>query len=308
MYQRLATIVRQAPLTWFYSLSVAIVILTIPLFIVTGAQEAIDQAFIITGAPFNTDLLTWGRLVAAYPDTALGAALALLQVGAPDIAVLIVVPLAFGWRGLIDLKRRFRFWPREMPWRRGIGVWLVAMLTFVLLSLATAALNQWVLPVESFTWHPDLRPLPLVGGLLTAMLLDGGGLFEENGWRGFALPLLLQGYGPLVASLILGLLWAFWHIPVKFDLVLNYGLTRALIMFGALTLKFLVLTIIMTYFWRRAGQTTIIGIAMHGLSNDSLRLGGEVQAKTFVAQLGGFRFQKHQRYPDVIRRTIKFLP
>ena len=158
MYQRLAMLVRQAPLTWFYSLSVAIVILTIPLFIVTGAQEAIDQAYIITGAPFNTDLLTWGRLVAAYPDAALGAMLALLQVGAPDIAVLIVVPLAFGWRGLIELKRRFRFWPRDMPWRRGFRVWGVATITFVLLSLATAALSQWVLPIESFTVAPQLTP------------------------------------------------------------------------------------------------------------------------------------------------------
>ncbi|MEO7746581.1 MAG: hypothetical protein ABIV05_10185 [Actinomycetota bacterium] len=35
-------------------------------------------------------------------------------------------------------------------------------------------------------------------------------------------------------------------------------------------------TVVMTYFWQRAGQATIIAIAMHGLSNDSLRLQGQL--------------------------------
>jgi membrane protease YdiL (CAAX protease family) len=36
---------------------------------------------------------------------------------------------------------------------------------------------------------------------------------EEPGWRGFALPRLQPLHGPLVGSLILGLLWALWHLP-----------------------------------------------------------------------------------------------
>ncbi|MDX9956620.1 MAG: CPBP family intramembrane glutamic endopeptidase, partial [Anaerolineae bacterium] len=41
-------------------------------------------------------------------------------------------------------------------------------------------------------------------------------LSEEPGWRGFALPRLQAKASPLVASLILGGLWAFWHVPLKF--------------------------------------------------------------------------------------------
>ncbi len=44
------------------------------------------------------------------------------------------------------------------------------------------------------------------------VLFCGGG-FEEPGWRGFALPILQQKYSPVVASLILGVIWAFWHWP-----------------------------------------------------------------------------------------------
>jgi len=46
-----------------------------------------------------------------------------------------------------------------------------------------------------------------------AVLLGGGGL-EEPGWRGFALPQLQKRYGPLLSSLILAVIWAFWHWPM----------------------------------------------------------------------------------------------
>jgi uncharacterized protein len=176
------------PFVWFYAISVAIVVATIPLFILTGAQEEVDRAFVLTGEPFNTDLLTWGRLVWGHPPALLGAFLAIVQVAAPDIAVAIVVPIAFGWRGIIDLKRRFRFWPSAMPWREGLGVWLRMLAVFMAMSLMTAGLSTWLVPVPGFQWKLDMRPAPLLLGVTTAMFLDGGALFEENGWRAFALP------------------------------------------------------------------------------------------------------------------------
>lgn len=41
----------------------------------------------------------------------------------------------------------------------------------------------------------------------------GGPLPEEIGWRGFALPRLQSKFGPLKATLLLSVLWAFWHLP-----------------------------------------------------------------------------------------------
>ena len=41
-------------------------------------------------------------------------------------------------------------------------------------------------------------------------------LGEELGWRGYALPKLLQRFSPLVASLILGMVWSLWHLPTFF--------------------------------------------------------------------------------------------
>lgn len=45
------------------------------------------------------------------------------------------------------------------------------------------------------------------------MLVLGGAL-EDPGWRGFGLPMLQQRYSPVVATLIIGLAWGVWHVPI----------------------------------------------------------------------------------------------
>ncbi|MBE9103315.1 CPBP family intramembrane glutamic endopeptidase [Vacuolonema iberomarrocanum] len=62
--------------------------------------------------------------------------------------------------------------------------------------------------------------LTILAGRLTAYLptliflaLVGGGN-EEPGWRGFGLPTLQQYYSPVIATFVLGVVWAFWHLPL----------------------------------------------------------------------------------------------
>lgn len=127
----------------------------------------------------------------------------------PALAVCVVLSVEgdFG-SALAALRDRF-----TRPFSR---YWAIVGAGLPVLLFAGAALLQWI---TSGLW-PDLRLIGQVGFLpplapISAILLwlVTFGLGEELGWRGFALPRLLQRTGPIRASLILGGCWALWHIP-----------------------------------------------------------------------------------------------
>ena len=110
-----------------------------------------------------------------------------------------------------------RFIRRIVRWRVGIQWYL-----FVLIGIpAIMTLGTIVLPEirQSFKLfeNPVSELLSYLVFYLYPALLIGGPLFEELGWCGFALPRLQERFGPMMASLILGLLWAFWHMPIWFS-------------------------------------------------------------------------------------------
>ncbi|MBD2357993.1 CPBP family intramembrane metalloprotease [Tolypothrix sp. FACHB-123] len=284
LVKQLTAHVKKHLLVWYYIISVLIVILIIPVFLLTGADVAVDQALQRTGIQFNTDLVTAFRVVSAEPGAFFGVLLAILQVAAPDIAVFIVASITYGRKGLLELKNRFRFWQLGMNWQYALKIWVICILVFSLMNLASAGLNKWLLPEKDFVWDINFFSIHFWLGLIIAMFLDAGGLFEENGWRGFALPILQKRFRPVQASIILGFFWSMWHIPVKINLLFDYGVINFLSMFFILTCKFILISILITYFFNLLGQSTIIAIAMHGLSNDSVRVGGKVLSETFIAQ------------------------
>ncbi len=242
-------------------------------------DAALQRGLDATGLEFNTDAVTAGRLVLGYPAASLAVLLSVGAVAAPDIAVLAVTWGRKALDGLGAVRRRFRFWAPEVGWRRGLRVWGAMLVTFTGASLATAGLDAWVLSPGQWRWHTHGSVGGLAVGLVVAAFLDLGAVLEENGWRGYALPRLIRRHSPVVASLVLGLMWATWHYPVKYDAFTTYGVAGACYL-AAFTIKILVLTVVMTYFWQRAGQATILAIAMHGLSNDSLRLQGDLAETT----------------------------
>lgn len=221
--------------------------------------------------------MTAARVVIGYPAALLAVMLALAQVAAPDLAVWVVAKVRGGRPLLRAVGRRLRPWSSEVGPRRGLQTWLVVLLVFTACNLASGLLHRAIVPGH-LEWHLTWTTLAL---LPVAMFLDAGALLEENGWRGFALPVLLRSHGPLVASLIVGLAWATWHFPVKFDVFLDYGWAGALIYLSAFSLKIVAISVVMTYFWARAGQATLLAIAMHGLSNDVARVGGLVDGSTW---------------------------
>ena len=114
--------------------------------------------------------------------------------------------------------------------------------------------------LASFRTLAPLAPLPL---LLSFPLIQifGGPLFEEGGWRGFALPRLQRLHGPLVGSLILGVLWALWHLPLFWitvwgtpPTVLNMVLYLATVIF---------MTMVYTWVFNNTKGSILIAILLH---------------------------------------------
>jgi membrane protease YdiL (CAAX protease family) len=81
------------------------------------------------------------------------------------------------------------------------------VLLAVILNLTLAALGEQ----QDLSLVVDRVPAYVQTLLLTAVIFGGQ---EEPGWRGFALPRLQQRHTPLVATLILGLGWGIWHVPL----------------------------------------------------------------------------------------------
>jgi membrane protease YdiL (CAAX protease family) len=270
----------QRPVWWFFAISLRIELAVVAVFLASGAADKLEVALRATGFEGRTDFVSAGRLVVLEPGSWLGVLLSVLQPLSPDIAAFVVAGFAFGMGGVLVLLRRYRFWSKDVGWRNGLGAWGLMFLTFLAMSLATAGLNHQFAPPSSFEWvvTPILSwSFPLT--LLASVFLDIGGVTEETGWRGFALPQLQARMTPLAATVTVGLMWGVWHFPARPDILAGtYGLAGGALVLGILVIRFLFLSVVMTYFYNRAGGSTLIAISMHGLHNDSAFLQGRINA------------------------------
>jgi uncharacterized protein len=116
--------------------------------------------------------------------------------------------------GVIDGKAGIRrLLGRIMLWRVGLRWYLFALVGLpVILTLGTIIVPGNLASFKSMS--PMSLLITYVPFFIYPALLVGGPLGEEPGWRGFAFPRLQRQYGPLVGTLILGPVWAFWHLPI----------------------------------------------------------------------------------------------
>ena len=127
----------------------------------------------------------------------------------PSFSGLLMTLLVSGKPGLRELLSRL------LRWRIGLRWYAIALLTGPLLVAAIL----WLLSQFSSAFIPgivtaDDKIVQVLFGLGWGLL--GGGLLEELGWTGFAVPRLRLRYSGLGTGLIVGLLWGVWHILIAF--------------------------------------------------------------------------------------------
>jgi len=260
--------VRRWPLTCFFALAVAINLLANLL----RLQDP-DLGSKVFGAMFERqmkgDIIQGVLLVREFPL----AFTYLLSPAAPTIAAFIVIALIAGRPGLAEWATRLRLW-RGVGWRQGMTVWLVCYAVLfafvgVLLIVMVANAQQEAIDnmIAVFGGSPELIILSLIYG----MFLSVGPLLEEMGWRGFALPVLLERCDPLKASIILGALWAAWHLPREIPALLTADGAGWMLFLGKQVTFFVGCigsSITATYLFFKLGGSVWSGMIPHALHNE----------------------------------------
>jgi uncharacterized protein len=155
-------------------------------------------------------LLVLAMIFGVAPLLAVNAGL--LPPGADQLGALsaslagIVLAAVEGRRGGVrELLGRF------LIWRVGIGWWAFALF-FPVITAVTSLYLFNLFGGPAVTWS-GLQPLySVVPSIILLTIFAGIG--EEFGWRGFALPRLQARHNALVSSLIVGVIWSIWHIPL----------------------------------------------------------------------------------------------
>lgn len=127
----------------------------------------------------------------------------------PSVAGLACTALVHGRPGLRDLLAR------GLRWRMGLRGYAAAVLPAPLLVAAVLFGLSRISPefLPGIVTTRDKSELLLFG---VAWGLVGGGLLEELGWTGFAVPALRRRHGPVSTGLIVGFLWGAWHYLIAF--------------------------------------------------------------------------------------------
>ena len=181
----------------------------------------------------------------------------------PTLSAFIMTALTQGKAGVQRLLRRYVLWQVDIHW------YLLVLLAPPILWL----LGLLVLPGGAAAFDATRTAAFLVSYLTGFVItfLIGGPLGEEPGWRGFALPRLQYAYGPLVGTLILGVLWAAWHLPLLI-LIPGYngagtGFVGILIPFLEFVITIMGLTIVITWVFNNAGGSLLLTMLLHGSVN-----------------------------------------
>lgn len=188
-------------------------------------------------------------------DPKLPSQIALVGMIAPALSAMLVASVFGGRREVAVLLRRLVHARFALIW------WVLAiaiMPTVYGLAALFADHRQLRLLIGSTHWW--FLPLSFV----YLVIITAG---EEVGWRGYALPLLIQrGVSPIAAALALGFVWGAWHLPLRFSAGQpGFPLPLFLIFTVALSVIYMVLLL-------RTGGSLIPALLLHASTDFAPRI------------------------------------
>ena len=186
--------------------------------------------------------------------TALAEALLLLGTFAPGLVAVALTRKAEGSEGTKRLLEPI------FQWQVGARWYVFAIVYIPAVKLTAALLHR----VATGSW-PAFGDVPwyvMAGAIVISTWVQAG---EEVGWRGFALPRLTDRFGLAPASVILGIVWATWHLPLFFiPGTTTYGQSFPLYLLQVTALS----AAIAWLFWRTGGSLLLV-MLLHAAVNNT---------------------------------------
>ena len=182
--------------------------------------------------------------------------LILLAPYGPTVAGFVMTGITEGKPGVKALWKRF--------WNRNLSIkWLLVILLFFPTLRLVANLVSRTLDGQSYpflTW-PD-QPWMFISPLIFNGLIHGG-LSEEFGWRGYVLPCFQAKWNALASSLVLGVIWGVWHIPLIKAGMSSQNSVAELILWQTLV------SIFFTWVFNNTNGSVLAVILFHAMANSS---------------------------------------
>jgi membrane protease YdiL (CAAX protease family) len=221
-------------------------------------RRALAQTLLFFAATYAVSWVCWGA--ASRAGSALAIALLLLGSIAPSTVAVALTARHSGRSGVRRLLGRL------LRWRVGLRWYLFALGYIPVLKLAVALVHRattgdWP-RFGGAAWYAIL-PSIVVAGVV------GGPLGEEVGWRGYALPRLTERFGPAAASVLLGVVWACWHLP----LFVVSGLGSISDQYGqsvpTYVLQVTALSVAIAWLTNNTGGSLLLAVLMHSAFNQT---------------------------------------
>lgn len=181
----------------------------------------------------------------------MGTAFAMVSGFGPTVAGIAVVVLFSGRVGLSNWLTWCLNWRIDWRW---YAVAFFLPPAIMLLAIAIHAALGGTVPSS-----PAIGHIPLAIANFGLVLLVGGPLGEEFGWRGYALPALTTKLGWRSASLIIGVIWGLWHLPLFF----MASTPQAHMPIAWFIVSTMAQSVMFAWVFRHSGQSIVPALVMH---------------------------------------------
>jgi membrane protease YdiL (CAAX protease family) len=206
---------------------------------------------------FGLSWAAWLAVAWAAPASvvfAVGGPVFLLGVFAPGLVALALTAFTAGSAGVVGLLARIG------RWQVGAGLYAMAIGYMATTKLLAALIHRIV--VGEWPVFGDTPVALMAGAVLVSTWVQAG---EEVGWRGYALPRLATHVGLGGASVLLGVIWALWHLP----LFIMQGTGSTGQSFPIYLLHVTALSVAMSWlYWKTQGSLLLV-MLMHAAVNNT---------------------------------------